>query len=401
MQKIKNAVSLFCAATLLVPSFAMADELPKVIDRDTRHEITQAARQEYMANYDKIAKEMLPTVKVEEVKTQGIDVGRFQRLGAGEPYYVGHGAFVVPENEVRYVTADGKAAFKPRTIVEVPMAPVHGVVSGGRIIEKGMVFWNNRWVALEEFTRYYAHENVRFVVGEKPFISSQNLVSTMEKTFGLSSMRRQLEIKYNSNMFDPVLNEEARKMLVANDTYRMRTAEISIERAGGMRPSQHKIQQARRASIEWRNSAEKVMAKSQRMKSILRYRGFFYKGIFSVAVVAGIGGLELLVSRLDNALCEDNKGSANMIAQSMQERKAMLAAVAQTPELGLWLPIKDKEYVLNQYEDVMAKENLMGAMLEYASFALESQKEGTAERNVLLEVEQQAIMEKELAASLS
>mgnify|MGYP003295367045 CR=1 FL=1 len=139
MQKIKNAVSLFCAATLLVPSFAMADELPKVIDREMRHEITQAARQEYMANYDKIAKEMLPTVKVEEVKTQGIDVGRFQRLGAGEPYYVGHGAFVVPENEVRYVTADGKAAFKPRTIVEVPMAPVHGVVSGGRIIEKGTV----------------------------------------------------------------------------------------------------------------------------------------------------------------------------------------------------------------------------------------------------------------------
>ena len=117
--------------------------------------------------------------------------------------------------------------------------------------------------------------------------------------------------------------------------------------------------------------------------------------------MAGIGGLELLISRLDNALCEDNKGSANMIAQSMQERKAMLAAVAQTPELGLWLPVKDKEYVLNQYEDVMAKENLMGAMLEYASFALESQKEGTAERNVLLEVEQQAIMEKELAASLS
>ncbi len=403
MQRMKNAVSLFCAVALLIPSFAMADELPKVMNREMINEVTQAARQEYMANYDKIAKEMLPTVKVEEVRTSGFDVGRFQRLSAGEPYYVGHGTFVVPENEVRYVADGGKAAFKPRTIVEVPMAPVHGVAAGGKIIEKGMVFWNNRWVALEEFTRHYAHENVRFVVGNQPFISHQGLVSNMERTFGMSSMRRQLEIKFNSNMFDPVLNEEARKMLVANDTYRMRTAEIGIERAGGMRPSQYKIAQARRAKIEWKNSAEKVLAKShsQKMRSVLRYRGFFYKGLFSVAVLAGIEGFEVLVSRLDSAMSEDTLGSAKMIANSRKERDSMLAAVAQTPELGLWLPVKDKEYVLNQYEYTLAKDNLMGAMLEYASFALESQKEGTVERNVLLEVEQQAAVSAELEASLS
>ncbi len=401
MQRMKNAVSLFCAAALLVPSFAMADELPKVMSRDMINEVTQAARQEYMANYDKIAKEMLPTVKVEEIRASEFNVDRFQRLGAGEPYYVGHGSYVVPENEVRYVADGGRAAFKPRTIVEVPMAPVHGVAAGGKIIEKGMVFWNNRWVSLEEFTRHYAHENVRFVVGNKPFISHQGLVSNMERTFGMSSMRRQLEIKFNNNMFDPVLNEEARKMLVANDTYRMRTAEIGIERAGGMRPSSYKIDQARRAKIEWKNSAEKIMAKSQKMKSILRFRGFFYKGMFSVAVVGGLGCLEILVDRLDCAMNEDNAGSASMIAQSMQARQNMLSAVSQTPEMGLWLPVQDKEYILNQYENVSAKENLMAAMLEYASFALESQKEGTAERDVLLEVEQQAVVTAQVQASLS
>jgi len=123
--------------------------------------------------------------------------------------------------------------------------------------------------------------------------------------------------------------------------------------------------------------------------------------MFSVAVGGGLGCLEILVDRLDCAMNEDNAGSASMIAQSMQARQNMLSAVSQTPEMGLWLPVQDKEYILNQYENVSAKENLMAAMLEYASFALESQKEGTAERDVLLEVEQQAVVTAQVQASLS
>lgn len=395
-KNMQKMIKIFCAVTLFTPAFAMADVLPKVLDREIKNEMTQIARQEYMANYDKIAKKMLPTVQVQEIRPAMKSPG----VSAIEPYYVGHGAFVV-SGEAGGVVLEQVASSKARILAEVPMAPVHGVIKGGQIIEKGMVFWNNHWVSLEEFARYYSHDNIRFVIGEKSFTNPQQLIGAMEKTYNMSLMRKQLEMKFNANMFDPVLNEEARKMLVANDVYRKKTAEIAVERAGRVTPAEHKIQQARAANAQWRASAEKLMNKTPKMQSILKYRSFFYKGIFSVAMVAGLTGLEMLISRIDNALNEDYTLSANTIHQSMQARQAMLQAVEETPVLGLWLPEKDKEYILTQEENPSAKEHLLGALLEYASFALQTQEEGTPERDALLEVEQQAAVSATLASALS
>ena len=406
MKKMNKAAGLLCVAAMLAPVFSWADDIPRMISKEERNGITQAARQELLPNYEKLRMELLPEVTAEEVMFLDGKFEKLQRFSAGEKFFNGHESMVVPQGEVRYVGVDvntGEIFVAKPSVTTYKVAPVHGMYKG-KVITPGSLFINGQWIGAEQVSAK-ANHRVFYVSQKTMHGTMKQALATAERKFTLSPMRQSLIQRYGADIFSP-LNESAAKLLRANDIYLARTAEIGIVRAAGLKVNEAKLVEARQADIEWRKRADEIVAKNKRVKATARYRGFFFKGLGAVAIVAGLEAVDMLLSRMETSMQADAgiQANAQAIAQSVKVREEMTALAETNPQAALWLPLQDKEYILLQ-RGTAARENLLGAMLQYGSFALNSLEEGSEEYKAVQEAEQIELTEmsakKELAALIS